>query len=201
VHLSYDATRTNVVAEILTSQRDNSTQFSFLFDGVSQTSNTKKFDATSQTAPVKVSVVGSDGSRIDLDPIDFIWNAPAVHPLEESAGDYRSGQKGAIVEFFMWPHSEVEKECAMLAKMGYMGAKLYPAQEQVMSYETFSNDLNPWYFAYQPVSYRLQGRMGSRDQLRKAINTCRSLGGTLFLASNIYVPSADPPCLCISLFP
>jgi alpha-amylase len=169
VHLSYDATRTNVVAEVLTSQRDNATTFSFLFDGVSQSSNTKKFDATSQSAPVKVSVVGSDGSRIDLDPIDFIWNAPAVHPLEESTGDYRSGQKGAIVEFFMWPHSEVEKECAMLAKMGYMGAKLYPAQEQVMSYET--------------LSYRLQGRMGSRDQLRQAINTCRSLGGTLLTNS------------------
>lgn len=176
VHLSYDSTRTSVVAEVLTSQRDNSTQFTFLFDGVSQSSNTIKYN-TSQTAPVQVSVVGSDGTRLDLDPIDFVWNAPPVHPLQESSGDYRSGQKGSIVELFMWPHSEVEKECSMLAKMGYLGAKLYPVQEQVMSLETFSNDLNPWYFAYQPVSYRLQGRMGSRDELRKAINTCRSLGG------------------------
>jgi alpha-amylase len=61
-----------------------------------------------------------------------------------------------------------------------MGAKLFPAQEQVMSYETFSNDLNPWYFAYQPVSYRLQGRMGSRDDLRNAINTCRKLGVRMY---------------------
>ena len=179
MHLVYDATRTNVVAEIVTSQRDNATTLSFMFDGVVQGSNVKKFGASSQTAPVTVSVVGSDGTRIDLDPIDFIWNAPAVHPAGESTGDYRNGQKGSIVEFFMWPHSEVEKECAMLAKMGYLGAKLYPAQEQIMSYETFSNDLNPWYFAYQPVSYRLQGRMGTRDELRQAINTCRSLGGTL----------------------
>jgi alpha-amylase len=136
-----------------------------------------KFAAGTASEPVTVSVVGSDGTRIDLDPIDFIWNAPAVHPLNEAKGDYRSGQKGSIVEFFMWPHSEVEKECAMLAQMGYLGAKLYPAQEQVMSFETFSGDINPWYFAYQPVSYRLQGRMGNRDELRKAINTCRSLGG------------------------
>lgn len=95
-------------------------------------------------------------------------------------GDYRSGQKGAIVEFFMWPHSEVQAECAMLAQMGYLGAKLFPAQEQVMSLETFSGDLNPWYFAYQPVSYRLQGRMGSRDDLREAIHTCRAAGVRMY---------------------
>ena len=45
-----------------------------------------------------------------------------------------------------------------------------------MSLEPFNGDLNPWYFAYQPVSYRLQGRMGSRDELRKAIFACRSEG-------------------------
>ena len=55
-----------------------------------------------------------------------------------------------------WPHTDVEKECEMLAKMGYSGVKLFPAQEQLMSMETFDNNLNPWYFAYQPVSYRLQ---------------------------------------------
>jgi alpha-amylase len=64
--------------------------------------------------------------------------------------------------------------------MGYMGAKLFPAQEQLMSFETFSNDLNPWYFAYQPVSYRLQGRMGTRDELRTAIQTCRKLGVRMY---------------------
>jgi alpha-amylase len=68
----------------------------------------------------------------------------------------------------------------MLASMGYLGAKLFPAQEQVMSFETFSNDLNPWYFAYQPVSYRLQGRMGSRDDLRSAIYNCRKLGVRMY---------------------
>jgi alpha-amylase len=76
----------------------------------------------------------------------------------------------------MWPHIDVEQECAILAKMGYLGVKLFPAQEQIMSYETFSGDLNPWYFAYQPVSYRLQGRMGTRDQLRSAIHSCRKAG-------------------------
>jgi alpha-amylase len=48
--------------------------------------------------------------------------------------------------------------------------------EQVMSDEPFNNYFNPWYFMYQPVSYRLEGRMGTRAELRKMIKTCRSLG-------------------------
>ena len=29
---------------------------------------------------------------------------------------------------------------------------------------------------YQPVSYRMAGRMGTRDELRHLIQTCRALG-------------------------
>ena len=129
-------------------------------------------------APIVVTIKGSeDDSLIELDPIDVVWNAPIVEINNlNSKGDYRNGQKGAIVELFMWPHTDVAKECEIIGKMGYMGVKLYPAMEQIMSYETFNGDLNPWYFAYQPVSYRLQGRMGTRDQLRDAIYTCRQAG-------------------------
>lgn len=179
VHLVYDSTRTSATVEILTSQRDDDVILTYVFDGVEQESSTKSF-TSSDKGPVTVSIYGNGGElQIDLDPIDFMWSNPDV-VLVDSSGDYRNGQKGAIVELFMWPHTEVEKECAMLAKMGYLGAKLFPAQEQVMSLEPFSNDLNPWYFAYQPVSYRLQGRMGTRDELRQTINTCRSLGVRMY---------------------
>ena len=71
-----------------------------------------------------------------------------------------------------------------------MGVKVYPMQEQVMSNEPFQNIMkfvlphqhetgiicfSPWYFMYQPVSYQLQGRMGSRDELRAMIQTCRQV--------------------------
>lgn len=57
-----------------------------------------------------------------------------------------------------------------------MGVKVFPPQEQIMSTEPFQNIMNPWYFMYQPVSYKLEGRMGTRDDLRSMVNTCRSLG-------------------------
>ena len=108
-------------------------------------------------------IYGANRITITLEPVDFFWNSP---PLAKRSGDYRLGQKGAIVELFGWPHNEVAKECAFMAKAGYLGVKLYPVQEQIMSQQPFQNVLNPWYFMYQPVSYKMAGRMGTRDDLR-----------------------------------
>lgn len=134
---------------------------------------TASFVAANHSGPLPVSVRASDGALLTLDPLDFIWDHPAVSHV---AGDYRSGQKGAIVELFGWRHTDIANECAFLARAGYLGAKFFPVHEQVMSDQPFNSVMNPWYFLYQPVSYRLQGRMGTRDELRAAINQCRALG-------------------------
>jgi alpha-amylase len=147
---------------------------SYSFDGKDQASNTITFDATT-TKPVTLTVKGDDKTQIELEPLDFKWNAAPLN-LKYPKADYRDGQKGAIVEMFGWPHADVEKECAFLAEAGYMGVKVFPPQESVMSTEPFNGVLNPWYFFYQPVSYKLSGRSGTRDELRSMINTCRSLG-------------------------
>ena len=169
--VQYDATRKSAVVTVVAQHRADA-DLEYLFDGVPQKTTTKTFTSAS-TKPVQISVHAHGGAQIDLEPVDFVW-AAAV--LKHRAGDYRSGKKGAIVEMFGWPHAAVEQECAQLAKAGYLGVKVYPAQEQIMSGEPFNGVMNPWYFMYQPVSYRLQGRMGSRDALRKMINTCRKLG-------------------------
>ena len=33
-----------------------------------------------------------------------------------------------------------------------------------------------WWFYYQPISYKLEGRGGTRDELRDLIQTCRAAG-------------------------
>ena len=101
-------------------------------------SNEFKFSSSTTTGPVTITVAGSDGSTLQLEPLDFAWNAPSVTPV---AGDsaYKEGQKGAIVEFFGWPHADIAQECAFLADAGYMGAKFFPSQEQVMSGEPFQS--------------------------------------------------------------
>ena len=54
---------------------------------------------------------------------------------------YENGQKGAIVEFFGWPYDDITQEC----------------------------ELNPWWFVYQPVSYRLHSRMGTKQPFKNII--------------------------------
>ena len=169
----YSNNLTTATVSINALHKDSSVVLSYVFGGVSQSSNTKIFSSQDTTKYVSISITGNDGSKITLDPIDFHWNAPDILPRN---GDYRNGQKGGIVEFFGWPHNDIEQECQFLADNGYLGAKVFPPQEQVMSYQPFNQIMNPWYFMYQPVSYRLQGRMGSRDDLRNLIYTCRQLG-------------------------
>lgn len=134
-------------------------------------------DCEATNGPIDIAVTGSLGSSLSLDPTHFIWGNAPIAPRN---GDYRNGQKGSIVEMFGWPHEDVGEECAFLAQAGYLGAKLYPVTEQVMSVEPFQNVMNPWYFMYQPISYRFQGRMGNQSALVEAITRCRSVGVRMY---------------------
>ena len=123
---------------------------------------------------LKVVVKGYLGDQLwatlTLDELDFIWN----HPTVNQPSSYKNGQKGAIIEMFGWPYDQIEKECEMIGKAGYLGVKVFPPMEAILDFEHPENgELNPWYWVYQPVSYRLHSRMGSADDLRKMINTCR----------------------------
>jgi len=128
------------------------------------------------TLPVACYAYAADGSLIAslvLDELDFIWNHPAVNQPPQ----YKNGQKGAIVELFGWPYADIEKECEFLGKSGYMGVKVFPPNEAILNFNgTENGELNPWWFIYQPVSYRLYSRMGTYQQLRSMINTCRAAG-------------------------
>ncbi|KAJ5072266.1 alpha-amylase [Anaeramoeba ignava] len=149
----------------------NSVTLTYEFDGQTQSSSQKSFDS-SFNKPLTLAIYGADGSKLKLDPVDFMWNTHT--PIVHESGDYRNGQKGSIIDLFGWPDEDIAQECESIGKMGYLGVKLFPHQEQLMSDEPFNDQLNPWYFYYQPVSYRLQGRHGTRDVLRQTIATCRS---------------------------
>jgi alpha-amylase len=168
--------RTEADVCIVATHRSNA-DLTYSFNGVEQAANCKRFDK-SHTTKVTMNVVASDGTKLSIPPVSLIWNSIK---LANRAGDYRNGQKGGVAEFFGWPHKDVEKECQLLAKAGYLGAKLFPVHEQLMSYQPFENVMNPWYFMYQPVSYNLDGRMGTREELESLINTCRSLGVRIYV--------------------
>mgnify|MGYP007078076862 CR=1 FL=1 len=132
---------TSAIIELRAQHKDPSVVLSYVFGGTKQSSPRKLFTSTSLSSTLSVAVLGSDGTRLDLEPVDFHWN---VVTLMNRSGDFRDGQKGAIVEMFGWPDADVQAECAFLGSSGYLGVKLYPHQEQLMSAEPFNNMLNPW---------------------------------------------------------
>ena len=143
----------------------------YIFDGVEQSENNKLFKSDFNKI-LKIKVKAKTGEVLELEDVDFIWNS---EPLGETK--YKTnGQKGAIVEMYGWSDKDIEKECEFLGQQGYLGVKVFPHHEQVMSDEAFRDQLNPWYFMYQPVSYKLDGRLGTRADLRNMIKTCRSKG-------------------------
>lgn len=171
--IQYSSSRTSAAVVINCLSRTDET-LTYSFNGANQTSNV--YQASQSTkGGLTIVVYGSSGSVLTLDPLYFLWENAVISGQQSSFSD---GQKGAIVELFGWPYTDIAKECSFLSKAGYMGLKIWPPQEHVWgsNYYEPDNQFRPWYFVYQPVSYRLQSRLGSRAELRAMIQTCRAVG-------------------------
>ncbi|KAF3903882.1 Alpha-amylase [Dactylellina cionopaga] len=171
--IQYNSARTAAVV-VINCLSKTGASFTYYVNNVAQTSNLVQV-TTTNTGGLNIRITDSTGGSLTLDTLWFVWENPAI---SGGLSSFNNGQKGAIVELFGWPYDDVAKECAFLSKAGYMGVKVWPPQEHVWgsNYYEPDNQFRPWYFLYQPVSYRLHSRMGTRDQLRTMIKTCRSLG-------------------------
>lgn len=146
-------------------------EVTYTFGETTQSSNIFQVDSSkSYPDGMKVSAQIEGIATLELEKVYFLWDNPAVN----TPSNYENGQKGAIVEFFGWPHKDVEEECDFLSTAGYMAAKVFPPNEAIYTFDTVEDgQLNPWWFIYQPVSYRMTSRMGTQDEFRSMITTCR----------------------------
>ncbi|KAJ6781656.1 hypothetical protein PWT90_01406 [Aphanocladium album] len=146
----------------------------YSFNGINQTGNIYQASSSSNQGGLRISVYGSGGSTLTLDTLYFMWENAGI----EAQSSFQGGQKGAIVEMFGWPYADIAQECKFMGKAGYMGVKIFPPQEHVFGSFYYEPDgqFRPWYFAYQPVSYKLNSRMGTREDLRSMMQACRSAG-------------------------
>ena len=123
--------------------------------------------------PISARIIDANGkelAKLELEDEYFMWDNPEVNQSSE----YENGQKGAIVELFGWPYDDIAEECEFNSKAGYMAVKVFPASEHILTFDTVEDgELNPWWFIYQPISYRLHSRNGDKKQFKNMINTCR----------------------------
>ncbi|BCJ77989.1 alpha-amylase [Catellatospora sp. IY07-71] len=90
-------------------------------------------------------------------------------PLSAPAAAGPSGTKDVIVQLFEWNWPSVATECTnYLGPRGYGYVQVSPPQEHVRGQQ--------WWVAYQPVSYRVESRKGTRAQFQSMVTTCHNAG-------------------------
>jgi alpha-amylase len=80
-----------------------------------------------------------------------------------------AGPRRVIANLFEWNWTSVGNECTtFLGPRGYGWVQVSPPQEHVRGPE--------WWVAYQPVSYRIESRKGTRAQFAAMVGACHAAG-------------------------
>ncbi|MEU6455864.1 carbohydrate-binding module family 20 domain-containing protein [Streptomyces sp. NPDC047065] len=79
------------------------------------------------------------------------------------------GDKDVTAVMFEWKFSSVAKACTdTLGPAGYGFVQVSPPQEHIQG--------GQWWTSYQPVSYKIAGRLGDRGQFKSMVDTCHAAG-------------------------
>lgn len=83
--------------------------------------------------------------------------------------DPNCDNKQVIVQLFEWSWDAVANECEqVLGPKGFCGVQVSPPQEHILG--------DAWWTRYQPVSYKLNSRSGTREQFKSMVKRCNAAG-------------------------
>lgn len=84
--------------------------------------------------------------------------------------------RSGIVHLFEWPWNSIAEECERyLGPKGFAGVQVSPVQENVVI------PGRPWFERYQPQSYLLTTRSGTRDQFKEMVARCNKSGIRIYV--------------------
>lgn len=73
------------------------------------------------------------------------------------------------LQMFQWPWNAIAEECrSSLGTMGIRRVLISPPHENL--------NIPTWTSSYAPISYRLDSKLGTRDELRRMVETCHAHG-------------------------
>ncbi|MFG3296041.1 alpha-amylase family protein [Streptomyces sp. NPDC048179] len=79
------------------------------------------------------------------------------------------GTKDVTAVLFEWNYASVAKECTnTLGPAGYGYVQVSPPAEHIQG--------SQWWTSYQPVSYKIAGRLGDRTSFQNMVSTCHTAG-------------------------
>ena len=87
------------------------------------------------------------------------WSSQATPP----------GEKTVTATLFEWKFADVARACTdELGPAGYGYVEVSPASEHIQG--------DQWWTSYQPVSYKIAGRLGDRDAFAAMVSACHGAG-------------------------
>ncbi|MCX4773008.1 alpha-amylase family glycosyl hydrolase [Streptomyces sp. NBC_01260] len=99
----------------------------------------------------------------------LIAGAAALVVPATSAEAATPGTKDVTAVLFEWKFDSVAKACTdSLGPAGYGYVQVSPPQEHIQG--------GQWWTSYQPVSYKIAGRLGDRSSFANMVSTCHSAG-------------------------
>lgn len=102
-------------------------------------------------------------------------------PPQQSPPSVDELPRTVFVHLFSWKWTDIEKECVnFLGPNGFSAVQVSPVNEH-MEHTLIKDivdvgDWNPWWARYQPVSYKIESRSGSREEFISMVQTCKSVG-------------------------
>ena len=100
---------------------------------------------------------------------------PAAEPeASSSVAQTRDFSHATFVHLFEWSWPSVAQECEdFLAPAGYSAVQVSPPQEHAEGPQ--------WWTRYQPVSYKLESRGGTREQFAEMVERCAAVGVDIYV--------------------
>ncbi|MDH4047103.1 MAG: alpha-amylase family protein [Gammaproteobacteria bacterium] len=101
--------------------------------------------------------------------LGFLASCDKAGPTGNAIAKGPEPSRTVFVQLFEWKWPDVARECEeFLGPAGYAAVQVSPPNEHVPGPE--------WWTRYQPVSYQLQSRGGTREQFADMVRRCRNAG-------------------------
>lgn len=105
--------------------------------------------------------------------IAFIAGLAAAPP---KAAQAQGAPRTVFVHLFEWKWTDIAQECeSFLGPKGYAAVQVSPPNEHAVVAG------NPWYERYQPVSYQIVSRSGTRAQFADMVARCKAVGVDIYV--------------------
>ncbi|RIY21505.1 glycosidase [Bifidobacteriaceae bacterium VN002] len=100
--------------------------------------------------------------------VAVVASSPAI-AYAGAKSSQKTAQKGVIVTAFQQNWKSIAKECKKTyGPEGVKYIQVSPPQDHIKG--------DQWWTSYQPVSYKLNSKLGTEDEFKKMITTCKASG-------------------------